>query len=221
MAAGMTALDTQAHFEDILSYLPTVRVTEYARRQAIYAPDNCSTCLYLVISGKVGISKVSPKGHDVLLEVVRPEEVFGESAFLGTSRGDERATALENVKLMNWDVSIIKDLLAKRPRLALGLVQSLALRNAELSRRVESFSDDNVRQRLARALIRLSERLGTAAEDGSTSMMPLTHNMLSRYIGSSRELVTHYMNVFRAKGYLNYSRTGICLFSDSLRGVFE
>jgi hypothetical protein len=37
-------------------------------------------------------------------------------------------------------------------------------------------------------------------------MIPFTHELLSQYVGTSREIVTHYMNQFRRQGYLRYSR---------------
>ena len=71
--------------------------------------------------------------------------------------------------------------------------------------------------RLARSLIRFSERLGTSEEDGSVRMVPFTHELLSQYVGTSREIVTHYMNQFRRQGYLRYSRKGIILYRDAFR----
>jgi CRP-like cAMP-binding protein len=40
-------------------------------------------------------------------------------------------------------------------------------------------------------------------------MMPFTHEALSRFVGTSREIVTHYMNRFRRLGFISYSRRGI------------
>jgi CRP-like cAMP-binding protein len=48
-------------------------------------------------------------------------------------------------------------------------------------------------------------------------MAPLTHELLSQYVGTSREIVTHYMNQFRKQGYLRYSRKGIVLYRDALQ----
>jgi CRP/FNR family transcriptional regulator, cyclic AMP receptor protein len=48
-------------------------------------------------------------------------------------------------------------------------------------------------------------------------MMPLTHELLSQYVGTSREIVTHYMNQFRRQGYLRYSRRGMSLYRDAMR----
>jgi CRP-like cAMP-binding protein len=50
-------------------------------------------------------------------------------------------------------------------------------------------------------------------------MMPFTHVLLSQYVGTSREIVTHYMNQFRKQGYVSYSRRGILLHRDTLRAV--
>ena len=36
-------------------------------------------------------------------------------------------------------------------------------------------------------------------------------------MGTSREIVTHYMNQFRRQGYLRYSRKGIILYRDALQ----
>jgi CRP/FNR family transcriptional regulator, cyclic AMP receptor protein len=219
--AMTAAADPKMQLEDIMECLPIARTVKYAPRQVIYGPDHLSTSIYLVISGRVGISRISSEASEVLLDIVQPEELFGESVFIGPSRPVERATALEIVELMKWDVSVIEDLIMKRPRLAMALLQILALRSADLARRVASFSIDTVQQRLARSLIQLSERLGTPHEDGSVRMMPVTHEMLARYVGTSRELVTHNMTRFRDQGYVSYSRRGIRLFREALSTVFD
>jgi CRP/FNR family transcriptional regulator, cyclic AMP receptor protein len=59
-----------------------------------------------------------------------------------------------------------------------------------------------------RTLIRFSERLGQTNEDGSVQMIPFTHKLLAQYVGTSREVITLFMNRFRREGYLNYSRRG-------------
>jgi CRP/FNR family transcriptional regulator, cyclic AMP receptor protein len=104
----------------------------------------------------------------------------------------------------------------KRPRLAIALLQLLAQRNAEFTRRIENLATEGTERRLALSLLHFSERLGRLEEDGSVRMMPFTHEMLSRYVGTTREVVTQYMNRFRKQGFLNYSRNGILLYREAL-----
>ena len=217
MASSTKSLESPARFEDVLAYLPIAHITEYGKGQTIYRPKDVSTSIYLLMAGTVGISQISEDGSEVLLEIVRPEELFGESAFIDDPHRSEQATAIGKAKVMAWAVSCMEDLVMTRPRLAVALLHLLAQRNLEFTRRIESFSLDTIERRLARSLIRFSERLGIPEENGVVRMMPFTHVLLSRYVGTSRELVTQYMNRFRKQGYLIYSRRGILIYSDALK----
>jgi CRP-like cAMP-binding protein len=221
MAPGTTSSQFDTRLEDVLEHLPLARTTDYGKGGTIYGPARPSTNIYLVVSGKVQILQIGDDGSEVLMEIVRPDELFGELSLLGARCRCEQAIALEDTKLMTWAIADMENLVMKRPRLAVALLQILGQRNADITRRIESFSRDTIEQRLARSLIRFSERLGTTEEDGSIRMMPFTHAMLSRYVGTSREIVTQYMSRFRKQGYLSYSRQGIVLHRDSLRAVFD
>ena len=208
---------TPKPLEDPLAHLPCSTIVEYRKGQIIYSQDQPSTTLYLVIDGKVKVSRVADDGHQVVVDIYQSDEFFGESAFLNLPHRCEQATALENTKLMTWTTAEIEDIATKRPRLAVALLQILVQRTVDFTHRIESFSLDNIARRLARSLIRFSERLGVEEQDGSVRMAPFTHELLSQYVGTSREIVTHYMNQFRRQGYLRYSRKGIILYRDAFK----
>ena len=207
----------QKQLEDPLAHLPCSSILEYKKGQLIYSQDQPSTSLYLVIDGKVKVCRMTDDGRSVVVDIYQTDEFFGESAFLGTPTRDEQALSMENTKVMTWTASEIEEIVMKRPRLAVALLQILVQRSLDFGHRIESFSVDNIARRLARTLIRFSERLGESTEDGSVQMMPFTHELLSQYVGTSREIVTHYMNQFRRQGYLRYSRKGIILYRDAFR----
>jgi CRP/FNR family cyclic AMP-dependent transcriptional regulator len=155
------------------------------------------------------------------VDIYQNEEFFGESAFLNSPSRDEQAVAIENTKVMAWTGAEIEDIVTRRPRLAIALLQMLVQRSMDFGYRIESFSVDKIARRLGRTLIRFSERLGRDTGDGSVEMMPLTHELLSQYVGTSREIVTHYMNQFRRQGYLRYSRKAIFVHRDALKDWFR
>ena len=221
MASNTALFEPGKQFEDVLAHLPISATTMYRKGRVIYGPDSPSKSIHLLITGRIEISQRAEGGGDVLLEIVLPEELFGESAFLALPHTSEQARAVVDASVMAWAVSDIESLVTRRPRLALALLQIQSQRNAELIRRIESFSIDTVEKRLARSLIRLSGRLGSPERDGRVRLMPLTHTLLSRYIASSREVVTHHMIGFRRRGLVNYSRAGISFHCNTLRTVFE
>jgi len=215
MASSPTAYAPQKPLEDSLAHLPCSSIALYRKGQIIYNQDQPSTSLYLVIAGKVKVSRLADDGHQVVVDIYQPDEFFGESAFLNLLRRAEQATALDATRLMEWTSAEIEDSVIKRPRLGVAMVQMLVQRTLDLTCRIESFSTDNISRRLARSLIRFSERLGTPDQDGSVRMAAFTHELLSQYVGTSRAIVTHYMNQFRRQGYLQYSRRGIVLYRDA------
>jgi len=217
MASSPAVVAPQRALEDPLAHLPCSTILEYRRGQVIYNQDQPSTSIYLVIDGKVKVCRLADDGRQVVVDIYQPDEFFGESAFLGLAQRTEIAVALENTKVMTWTTNEIEEITMKRPKLAIALLQLLVQRSMDFGYRIESFSVDNIARRLARTLIRFSERLGSKNDDGSIQMIPFTHELLSQYVGTSREIVTHYMNQFRRQGYLRYSRKGIMLYRDALR----
>ena len=160
MASTPTVLQTQKPLEDPLAHLPCSSIVEYRKGQMIYNQDQPSTSIYLVIDGKVKVSRLADDGHQVVVDIYQQDEFFGESAFLNLAHRSEQATALENTKLMTWTTSEIEEIVMKRPRLAVALLQILVQRTIDFTHRIESFSVDNIARRLARSLIRFSEGWG-------------------------------------------------------------
>lgn len=218
MATSAMAFAAPKAFEDPLAYLPTSAVRAYQKDQVIYSPEQDSESIYLVVAGKVKVYRIADNGQQTLVDIYRTDELFGDSALIGSLKGREKAVALEqDTGIMAWTANEIEELMIRRPQLSIALLQLLANRCIYLGWRIESFSSDKIEQRLAQTLIYFSERFGQTREDGAIQMMPFTHELLSQYVGTSRECVTYYMNEFRRHGRLNYSRSGIVVYPDAIK----
>jgi CRP-like cAMP-binding protein len=203
--------------EDPLAYLPCSTTQEFRKGQSVYNQGQPSASLYLIMAGKVKLSRASETGgREVLMDIYQTDEFFGEAALIGAPH-TETSVALEKVQVMSWTTQDIERLAAERPKLAIALLQLQVQRSAEFGRRLESLALDNIQRRLARTLLRFSERFGYPTQGGGIQMIPLTHESLAQYVGTSREIVTHYMNQFRRKGFVRYSRKSTHLQADTLR----
>jgi CRP-like cAMP-binding protein len=202
--------------EDPLEYLPRTVVVKYLKGDVIYSHEQLATGIYLVISGSVKVFRPTDHGRPTIIDVYRPDEFFGESALLGLPLHSDDAVAFENAAVMTWPADAIKEIAMRRPQLAMALLQGSVQRSMGFNFRIDSLAVDSVDRRLARTLIRFSERFGCEAEEGCVQMIPLTHEFLAEYVGTSREIVTKKMDVFRDQGYLSFSRRGITLRRDAL-----
>lgn len=203
--------------EDPLAHLPCKSIVEYRKSQIIFAEDDPANNIYLVLDGKVKVSQLSEHGPDVIVGIYSRDEFFGESALLKSSRRMERATALEATKLMYWSTPEIDELVLRRPRLGLALLQMQIDRCLYLKDRVIALSVYNVAQRLAESLITFAQRFGSPSEGGWVSIYSLTREMLAQYVGCSKGIIDHYLNIFRRQGYLLYSRRYIGIHAEALK----
>ena len=219
MATSCLAVSQKA-LEDPLAHLPCTSIVAYPKGGVIYDETQPASNIYLVINGTVKVSR-SGGNNQVVLDVYHADELFGESALLHLPNWSEHAKALECTRLMSWTANEIEEMSGRNPKLAIALLQIVVQRTIDLEKRIESFSVDTIEQRLARSLISLAERFGSQLDDGLLRMMSFTHELLARYVGTSREAVTQCMNKFRRQGYITYSRQGIVLKPDVLNNVLR
>ncbi|HEX3879256.1 MAG TPA: Crp/Fnr family transcriptional regulator [Bryobacteraceae bacterium] len=203
--------------EDALMYLPRKGVTDFNRGDVIFDENNPSKALHLVVQGRVKVTIPVDNGCQTVVDIFNTDDFFGESSLLGAPHVPERAVALDSVTLMSWTRAEIEEQVERQPRLGIALMQMLVKRGLDYEERLQSFALDKTPERIIRALLRFADHLGAQAEDGSLRIPPLTHQAISEYVGTSREIVTFQMNHLRQKGYLRYSRRGIQVYSEALR----
>jgi CRP-like cAMP-binding protein len=210
-------LSPSREMEDALMYLPRKGVTDFRKGQIIFDEHQPSKGLHLVVQGRVKVTIPLDDGTQTVVDIFTTDDFFGESSLLGANQYSERALALDNVTLMSWSSGEIEEQVERQPRLGIALLQMLVKRGLDYEERLQSFALDKTPERVVRSLLRFAERLGTRTEDGSIKIPPLTHQVISEYVGTSREIVTFQMNHLRQKGLLRYSRKGIQVYVDALR----
>ena len=203
--------------EDALMYLPRKGITDYRKGQIVFDEQQPSKGLHLVVQGRVKVTIPLEDGTQTLVDIFTTDDFFGESSLLGSKPHTERATALDNVTLMSWTSPEIEEQVERQPQLGVALLQMLVKRGLDYEERLQSFALDKTPERIMRSLLRFADRLGVRGEDGSVKIPPLTHQVISEYVGTSREIVTFQMNDLRQKGCLRYSRKGIQVYTDALR----
>lgn len=216
MFAGIQISLTR-EIEDALVYLPRKAVTKYRKGQTIFDETRPPAGLHLVVQGRVKVTRPLDNGQQAIVDIFAADDFLGEACLLGGGSSSESAQALDSVVLMSWRREEIEEHVERQPRLGIALIQMLVKRGRDHQERLVSFANDKTRERLARSLLSLAGRLGSPAGDGSLQMPPLTHEAISQYVGTSREIVTAQMNHFRECGYVHYSRKGIQVYPELLR----
>jgi CRP/FNR family transcriptional regulator, cyclic AMP receptor protein len=184
---------------DLIKQLPVV---EFPRRHTIYAEGEPGDRLYIIVSGKVKLTRRSPAGLAGLLSVVGPPDMFGALSTLDAGPRTATAATITAVCAASMDREEARARITECPESAELLLQLLARQlrrnDADLT---ELISTDGP-GRVARQLLALAQRFGIF-EDGELRVTPdLTQEEIAQMIGSSRETVNKTLASFAHRGWI-------------------
>jgi CRP/FNR family cyclic AMP-dependent transcriptional regulator len=175
------------------------QVRSYKRGETIMREGDPSDALFIIRSGTVKVSLSDENGREVTLNLLGPEDFFGELALLDASTRSATVAAQTPVEVDAISRTAFENCLQDQPDLGLRLAQGLAQRVRELSESVRTLALLDVYGRLARALTGLS----TAQGGEMVVEQRLTHQELANMVGASREMVSRIMRDLAVGGYID------------------
>ena len=184
---------------------------DLARGRILFHEGDPGDALYVVVSGKIKLGRKSPDGRENLLAVLGPGEMFGELTVFDPGRRQTTATAVTRAKLLRLGESELGLWLNKRPEVALGLLRQLARRLRRTSEVAADLVFTDVPGRVAKALLDLSQRFGTASPNGLVVHHDLTQEELAQLVGASRETVNKALADFVARGWIRLEQRSVTL----------
>ena len=157
-----------------------------------------------VISGRVKVSVLSTDGRELILNIIKPGEVFGEIALLDGGERTANATALAASELLVLHRRDFVPLLEGDAALGLRLIELLCRRLRATSQQVEEMQFLDLGVRLARALLQLAETDGTSVARGRRLNVKLSQSDLGTLIGASRERISRQLAAWQRDGLLSH-----------------
>ena len=167
--------------------------------------------LFVVLDGKVKISRAAADGRENLLAVLGPGEMFGELSLFDPGPRTATATAITESTLASLDHDDLRPLLLAQPSVAMQLLQALAQRLRRTNEAMADLVFSDVPGRVAKALLDLAERFGDESSDGLLVRHDLTQEELAQLVGASRETVNKALSEFANRGWLRLEGRSVLL----------
>jgi len=177
----------------------------------IYFDSHHLNKLYFVKDGYIKIGYIDEEGNEIIKEIIKEGEIFGQFALERNNLNGEFARAYKgNVSLCAFSIEDFEKLLVKKPLLAIKYSKQMGekLRRAEF--RLVNMLNKDVRSRLLAFFYNIAIMDGYDGTAVSYSMDNyLTHDDIAKLIGSARQTVTTFINQLEAEGLLKISRKKI------------
>jgi CRP-like cAMP-binding protein len=204
------ALFSWLHDDELQNLASRSEMVACKRDTTFFFAEEQSDSIYLVKQGRVKLTRTSPEGREIILDILGPGEIFGELAVVGEDLRTHSATALDDALICVITRETFEDLLRRHPEMALRVLKLVGLRRRELEMRLEELIFQPVANRLALTLLWQARRHGAKDADGSVRL-PLTQKDLAQLIGASREAVAEQLAEFKRAGLLQTSYRAIRL----------
>jgi CRP/FNR family transcriptional regulator len=164
---------------------------QFAKGEQISGPYDPEQRVFLIKEGEVEIYQLSPKGKKVIMDILGPGDLFGNSPFSPEPylESNDFAAARSRTTLIIGQKSDFADMLEAIPELAISLIGEMSMELNEADSRIMNLALSNAKTRLVNELLRIGKSIGEENDGNLVIGTKLTHEELAEMTGITRETV--------------------------------
>ncbi len=167
--------------------------------------------LFVVLEGRLKMSRDLESGRSVLLALIGPGEAVGVAAALSGEPADAAVEALEPSLCLAVPRQALLGALAGRPELIADLLPPLTRQFVECKTCIVELTHLRVERRFATLFLKLAASTGRAAEGGTLVPIALSRQELADMTGTTIETAIRVMSRWHKEGALETRGDGFLL----------
>jgi len=172
----------------------------YKNGQVIFKQGDAANAMFRVERGYVKLVVASDCSQRSATFILRAGDCFGEGCLIGNSLRPCTATSIQASSIGRVGKRTALRRIYDKPGLAKLLVAYLVLRISQTQDDMVDQLTNSSERRLARLLLQL-----TNDRKPSGSAMNIDQATLAEVVGTTRSRVSHFMNSFRRRGFIEYN----------------
>ena len=186
---------------------------DYEKGQMILLEESTGETFFIITSGTVKVTRLSDDGREVILALLGESDFFGEMSLLDGEGRSANIVANEDAEVMTLSRRDFLECLETYPKIAIALLEELAVRIRKSDQQIESLSLSDSEQRIGITLIRLAEERGTIKR-GDVTVQNLPYQQdIANMAGTSRETVSRTLKLLEDKKLVKRNGSDITIFN--------
>jgi len=176
----------------------------YPKDSVILSENESGSDLYIIIEGKVKISRRSSDSKEVILSIIGDSDFFGEMSVIDGLSRSANVVAMEDSVILIIQRSEFLELLHTYPEVGIALLQELTQRLRSADIKIKSLSLKDSDGKVATVILQLAEDMGMI-KNGVVEIekIPFQHD-LANMAGTSRETISRTLSSFEKKGLIEH-----------------
>jgi len=183
----------------------------YKKDSTILKENETGSALFVIISGKVKVSRASDDGKEVILTILNESDFFGEMAILDGLSRSAGVIANEETELFIIQRTDFLNLLQAHPEISVALLQELTRRLRASDLRIKSLSLRDAEGKVASVILQLADDIGKIKQGKvEIERLPFQHD-LANMAGTSRETISRTLHSFSKRGLIELEGTRLTI----------
>ncbi len=196
-------------------------VLEYTADRIIFRQGDPAEAIFYLRQGKVKLTVTSRQGKEAIVAILGAGEFFGEGCLAGQTLHVSTAVGVTDCTLARIEKARMSRMLHERHEISELFVTHLLSRNIRYEQDLVDQLFNSSEKRLARILLLLSH---FGRKGRSASVLPrINQENLAQMVGTTRSRVSHFMNKFKKRGFVDYDgvRGGMTVHSGLLSVILH
>jgi CRP/FNR family transcriptional regulator, cyclic AMP receptor protein len=183
-----------------------VRATKlrFPRGYCLFHQGEPATSVYLVKRGRLKLVQVTADGRAVILDIVGPGEVLGETALFQAQPQPYSAIVQEDAGLCEFGRPQFETMVRDNPEVAIQIIGYLSRRLNEQVQQTGETTGASVRERVLRILLRLGDKYGERGQQATIIDLDITQQELAGFVGASRVMVANVLKQLQEEGLVDH-----------------
>jgi CRP-like cAMP-binding protein len=191
-----------------------LRVATHCRLEKgafFFHQEETAVAFYIVLSGRVRLTQITPEGHQVIIRFLGPGEGMGIIVVLSNTIYPLSAEVSTDCTALKWNYDAAVKLMEDFPQLALNGLRLVAGRFHELQNRYRELATQRVERRVAHTLLRLARQTGKRNEQGILLDLPLSRQDLGEMTGTTLYTVSRILSKWEQEGLIQTGREQVTI----------
>jgi CRP-like cAMP-binding protein len=200
--------------EEGLKEISTIAVPiQVEKKKILFSDCEEPNGLYVLLSGKVKLYKVSPEGKEQIIHVISPPESFAEASIFLKGSHPFYAETLSDCQLLFFPKRDFHTVIKKSSRLSSNMTIVLSHYVKRYASLIEDLSLKEVPSRIARYLLDLGVKQSKEGKGSEEVEIDLTRSQLASRLGTMRETLSKNLAKMKAKGIIDVKKNSIAILN--------
>lgn len=183
----------------------------YRQGDTVFEQGQTARTFYVLIEGRLRVTQVTSEGHQVIVRIVNPGDLFGIAKALQRPDYPGTATAVSDSVVMGWPTDKWSGFMGRYPSMAMTAMQTMGGRLQEAQTRLRELATEEVERRVAHTVLRLGSQSGRQEAEGIRIDFPISKQDIAEMTGTTLHTVSRILTAWENAGLVVGGRQKLLL----------